>query len=161
MQGQLEEALELLGIYWSCHGLHMGFEDEILLPKYRELDSPGRWDATLYSKEHQKIDDLFLRIKNTLTSLIEQRLEASQLRRGIIQLLDREKSFKGLCEHHQEREEKSLFPELDRQAESSWIQENGRQFAASWEKGFAPSLESARLCSMKLLSPARTPQGQV
>ena len=41
-------------------------------------------------------------------------LEASPSRRGLIGLIDRQRAFKGVLEHHEEREEIALLPELDK-----------------------------------------------
>ncbi len=140
LQGKLEEALFLLEIYWSCHSLHSEFEDEEIFPVYRELPRPGRWDATLYDKEHQKINDLYETLRSSITTLLDRALKGSELRRGIIQLMDREKSFKGLCEHHQEREEQSLLVELDTQADSDWKMNTIGKFSDLWEAHFAESV---------------------
>ena len=140
LQGELTEALFLLEIYWSCHSLHSDFEDAQIFPVYRDLPEPGRWDATLYNKEHQKIKDLYETVRSAITTLIDRGLEGSPLRRGIIQLMDREKSFKGLCEHHQEREEQSLLVELDAQADSDWKMNTAGQFSDMWEIHFSETV---------------------
>lgn len=133
LQGELANARVILASYEACHRVHMEFEDERLLPKYEELATPGRWDATLYRKEHRKIEDLYTRIEQGLDWLNGQPLQPGQMRRNIIQLLDREKSFKGLCEHHQEREEASLFVELDRQTDAHWRMSVTAEFSAKWQ----------------------------
>ncbi len=142
LQGKLPNALGILNGYASCHELHMHFEDDVFLPKYADLEEQGKWDATLYQQEHQKVTELYLKIERELQWLMEQSLSESQLRRNIIQLLDREKSFKGLCEHHQEREEICLFVELDRQADAHWLAEMRESFALQWEQKSAAELEN-------------------
>jgi hypothetical protein len=49
-------------------------------------------------------------------------------------LLDRGKSFKGLCEHHQEREGDSLLVELDRQTDLNWRIETADAFSSQWQQ---------------------------
>ena len=134
MQGHLQDASSILKAYNACHTVHMQFEDEVLLPKYASLEQQGNWDATLYQQEHHKIHDLYEKIEQGLLWLREQSLNPSQLRRNIIGLLDREKSFKGLCEHHQEREESSLLIELDRQTNSKWREEQVVLFSQRWKQ---------------------------
>jgi hypothetical protein len=56
-----------------------------------------------------------------LNWLSEQQLNDSQLRRNIIAVLDKEKTFKGLTEHHEEREEDVMVKELDEQLEQLLI----------------------------------------
>jgi hemerythrin-like domain-containing protein len=134
LQGQLENAVCILDAYMACHGVHLKFEDDVLLPKYESLLKQGRWNATLYQQEHQKIQNLHIKIETKLKWLKQQTLTPSQLRRNIIQLLDREKSFKGLCEHHQEREEVSLFIELDKQTDLAWREKNIEAFSQQWQQ---------------------------
>ena len=64
--------------------------------------------------------------------LREQQLSDSQLRRNIIALLDKEKTFKGLTEHHEEREEDAMLKELDEQLEQSLINELISDIKFTW-----------------------------
>ena len=118
--GDLPRAIETLQRFTEFHDLHKNFEDEHLLPRLAELDDPGDWPASLYSHEHNKIADLLTQLEAHLIKLNTQKLAGTALRAALIELLDREKSFKGLCEHHQEREEKGMLPALDRQTETAW-----------------------------------------
>ena len=132
LQARLENAVSTLKSYESCHVLHMNFENDFLIPKYAALPDQGKWDATLYHMEHQKILDLYEKLEQSLIWMVEQDMKLSQERRNIIKLMDREKSFKGLCEHHQEREEASMFLELDRQTDENWRVEMIDTFLSQW-----------------------------
>jgi hypothetical protein len=145
LQGHLGNAASILSSYESCHALHMQFEDDILLPKYADLEKQGKWDATLYQQEHHKISGLYGKIEQGLKCMAGQSLDPSQLRRNIIHLLDREKSYKGLCEHHQEREETSLLVELDRQCDTRWRAEVGNLFSEKWKQKMALEMENVRV----------------
>lgn len=134
LANHLDAASQLLDLYWATHAVHMHFEDDVLIPEYARLEKPGRWDATLYSREHQKIEDLYGRIRLHLDLLLEKQPQDSVLRRQIIALLDLEKTYKGLCEHHQEREEQSLLVELDGQTDADWCNEVLGSFHPAWEK---------------------------
>ncbi len=147
IQGQLQNAVGILHSYESCHTLHRQFEDDVLLPVYAGLEQPGKWNATLYQQEHQKIGELYSRIEEGLHELMGQSLDPSQMRRNIIHLLDREKSFKGLCEHHQEREEQSLLIELDRQTDTYWRSAVMETFSAQWRQTLEKEMENIRSCS--------------
>jgi hypothetical protein len=144
MQGHLQDASSILNAYNACHTVHMQFEDEVLLPKYASLEQQGKWDATLYQQEHHKIHGLYEKIEQGLLWLREQSLNSSQLRRNIISLLDREKSFKGLCEHHQEREESSLLIELDRQVNNEWREEKLNLFSQQWQQTMDREMEEIK-----------------
>jgi len=142
LQGRLKSALGTLHSYQSCHSLHMRFEDDKLLPAYAALERQGRWDATLYSQEHRKIEQLYEKIEQELEEMTNRKADARSLRRSIIGLLDREKSYKGLCEHHQEREETSLLVELDRQTDAHWRAKTGRVFRRQWQEKIAQELDA-------------------
>ncbi|MBT7950160.1 MAG: hypothetical protein HN764_00920 [Gammaproteobacteria bacterium] len=144
IQGQLQDASSILKAYNACHTVHMQFEDEVLLPKYASLEEQGKWGATLYQQEHHKIHNLYEKIEQGLLWLMEQSLNSSQLRRNIINLLDREKSFKGLCEHHQEREESSLLIELDRQVNNEWREEKLNLFLQQWQQTMDKEMEEIK-----------------
>ncbi len=87
---------------------HLELEDELFLPALSRHCPEPRWRPELYRKEHQKIlkllEELDLRVR-------EFGIESG--RRDIIRLLDHQRRFKGLLEHHEEREEKGLLKELD------------------------------------------------
>jgi hypothetical protein len=144
VQGHLEDAISILLAYNACHTLHSEFEDDVLIPAYANLEAQGKWNATLYEQEHQKINDLYSRIEQDLVCLSQQSLEPSQSRRNIIHLLDREKSFKGLCEHHQEREEASLLVELDQQLDCEWREETANLFSSRWKQILDYEMEKIR-----------------
>jgi hypothetical protein len=54
------------------------------------------------------------------------------LRREIIAFLDKEKTFKALCEHHQEREEAGMLPELDKHTDIEWRASIIEPFLKDW-----------------------------
>lgn len=89
---------------------HIDVENRELLPRHEKLAQP-RWRTPVYALEHDKI--------LALAGRIEARLQApapapgQARRRWIIQLLDDERTLKNVMEHHEEREEKGLLPELE------------------------------------------------
>ncbi len=130
--GELPRAIKALNLYGEAPPLHKNFEDTHLLTRLAELDDTGDWPASLYSHEHNKIDDLLTRIEKNLIRLSTQELSGSALSAELIELLDREKSFKGLCEHHQEREEAGMLPALDRQTDTTWRRAIIEPFTETW-----------------------------
>jgi hypothetical protein len=132
LMARFDEALQVLDCFAELHHLHMGFEDEKLIPKLDALGDQGRWRASLYTDEHAKVQELIDNASNNLRLLSKQRLSPQGLRREIIAFLDKEKTVKGVCEHHQEREEIGLLPELDRQTDATWRAEIIRPFLQEW-----------------------------
>ena len=120
MLGSFDTAMQLLNCYKELHHLHMSFEDEKLIPKLDGLGDPGYWPASLYTAEHAKVQELMGKAEGDLLSLSMGQLSKKELRRKIIAFLEKEKSFKGLCEHHQEREEAGMLAELDKHADAEW-----------------------------------------
>jgi hypothetical protein len=70
--------------------------------------------------------------EENLLSLSKRQLSDKDLRREIIAFLDQEKTFKGLCEHHQEREEAGMLPELDRHSDTEWRASVIEPFLKEW-----------------------------
>lgn len=131
--GEMSRALDELHRYSVAHDLHKRFEDTHLISRLAELDDPGSWPVTLYEREHDKIEAQLAKLRDTLNGLVEQNIGGTALRIEIIALLDREKSYKGLCEHHQEREEAGMLPALDEQTDAAWRTEIIAPFSAEWQ----------------------------
>jgi hypothetical protein len=133
---KFEPAVELLGCFGELHQFHMDFENEKLIPALTELGDPGRWPASLYSSEHDKVQELLKKTEGRLLSLRDNRLSGKAtgkaMRRGIIALLDEQKTLKGVCEHHQEREQVGLLPELDKLTDTEWRTNIIKPFLEEW-----------------------------
>ena len=142
LQGMFDDAIELFNSYRELHDLHKSFEDEKLIPKFHEFEDQGRWPASLYTLEHDKIRDLMEKTEQYLTGLADSRLEGRNLRRNIIAFLEREKTFKGYCEHHQDREEEGLLPELDKLTDSTWRAGIISPFVEEWKNCLIRNKES-------------------
>jgi hypothetical protein len=130
--GSFDAAIQLLNCFKELHHLHMGFEDEKLIPKLDTLGNQGRWPASLYTHEHAKVQQLMGKTGDNLLSLSKGQRSNKNLRREIIAFLDTEKTFKGLCEHHQEREEAGMLPELDKQTDIEWRTSVIEPFLKDW-----------------------------
>jgi hypothetical protein len=132
LQGQFDKALACLNHYDICHQTHAQLEERHLFPEFANIERQSRWDISLYEKEHEKIASLFETISNDLYWLSEQQLTESQIRRNIIALLDKEKTFKGLTEHHEEREEEAMLKELDEKLDSKHIKQLVSDIKYTW-----------------------------
>ena len=132
IQGHFEDAMTLLYNYNLCHESHAKIEERYLFPLFAKINHQSKWDVSLYMKEHEKIERLFENINEDVNWLSEQSLSESQLRRNIIAMLDKEKTFKGLTEHHEEREEEAMLKELDEQLEPSLIKELVSDLKFTW-----------------------------
>ncbi len=130
--GRFDDAIQLLNCFKELHQLHMDFEDKKLIPRLDELGNRGRWPASLYTDEHAKVQELMEKTESNLQSLSKGHLTKKDLRREIIAFLDKEKTFKGLCEHHQEREEAGMLPELDKQTDTNWRMSIIEPFLKEW-----------------------------
>ncbi len=130
--GELPRAIETLHQFTKAHKLHKTFEDDHLLTRLAELADPGDWPPSLYRHEHNKIDDMLSRVEESVVRISASSQTGTALRIEIIELLDREKSFKGVCEHHQEREEAGMLPALDKQTESAWRAAIIEPFLKAW-----------------------------
>jgi len=141
LQGQFDKALASLNHYDVCHQVHARLEERYLFPEFVKIKRKSRWDVSLYEKEHEKIESLFENISNDLQWLSEQQINDSQLRRNIIALLDMEKTFKGLTEHHEEREEGGMLKDMDEQLEQALLDKLGSDIKSAWMEAIASITE--------------------
>jgi len=138
--GSLDNAIQLLNCFIELHQLHMSFEDEKLISRLGELGDRGRWPASLYSDEHAKVQKLMSKTERNLLSLGKGQLSSKDLRREIIVFIDKERTFKGLCEHHQEREEVEMLPELDKRTDIKWRASIIEPFLKEWNNCVARNI---------------------
>jgi hemerythrin-like domain-containing protein len=129
----LERDIGLALGFWQLHAqmlrLHIHLENEMLLPALdNQVDSPA-WPASLYRAEHAKISSMGEQLGEVLTGLAETGLA----RRVVIALLDKQRSYKNLLEHHEEREEKGLLPELDAVLDAQQLGNINAVCAQSWQ----------------------------
>lgn len=109
LEKNLPLALQLLTLFEQQISHHILFENNHLLPLHQECVTEPRWGSHVYEAEHKKIISLLRGIQQQLQTLINSSFD----RRDIIELLDQEKTLKGVIEHHEEREESALLPELE------------------------------------------------
>lgn len=129
LERQLPEALLVLRLFEDKHRYHMQFEDRELLPRYVDMDEPGRWGAKIYTAEHSKIAQLLDKLLTRVTAMEQQ---ADIKRSDIIDLLDQEKTFKNVCEHHELREEECLLMQLDQRLDIAVKNELAWEFENGW-----------------------------
>ena len=132
LQARFDEALASLGHYDVCHQAHMLLEERYLFPAFENIERRSRWDLSLYEKEHEKIRKLYDVIAEDVAWLKQQQLNQSQTRRNIIALLDKEKTYKGMTEHHEEREEDAMLRELDEQLKEPHLKELVSDIKFTW-----------------------------
>lgn len=142
LQGHLEEAKTWLTHFIVCQKAHIQIEEKYLFPEFAKIKRTSRWDVSVYKKEHDKIKQIHNNVARDLEWLSEQDLTASQLRQNIIALLDKEKTLKGLGEHHQEREEEAMLKELDEQLEQRRLKELKLDINLTWAEVLASVRET-------------------
>ena len=90
--------------------VHMREEEELLIPLYAARAAPIRGGgAELFSQEHAKIREWQGRLELRIS-----RLGAGTDAKDLIALLDDEALYKKFIEHHSLREDRILYPELER-----------------------------------------------
>ncbi len=132
MQGELYEAIEWLENYDILQKAHMQIEERYLFPEFANIKHTSKWDVSLYEKEHIKIKQFYKTIVDDLNRISEQQQNESQRRRDIIDLLDKQKTLKGLNEHHAEREEEAMLKELEQQLEQRQLRELQHDIKLTW-----------------------------
>jgi hemerythrin-like domain-containing protein len=109
LEGNLAEARTILAAYQELLELHMRHEELVLLPRYQRLGTSPAWPIELYVSQHERMRELLRGAVERLAGIDEN--EAGW-RRELIRLLDFERSFKHLAEHHDLAERRGLFPAL-------------------------------------------------
>ncbi|MGC4086832.1 MAG: hypothetical protein QM756_02825 [Polyangiaceae bacterium] len=112
---RLPEACATLDVYVELLGVHMRHEEELLLPIYARGEPSARFPLVLFTGQHQRMRELLAEARARLARLSG---EGHALARGVIELLDFERTYKHLGEHHDGAERQALFPVLDRLATS-------------------------------------------
>lgn len=111
LERRFAEATLALARYVRLIELHMRHEEELLLPIYAREEPPRRWPLVLYTGQHQRMRELLRSASERVAQLSQQQ---SVRGREIIELLDSERTYKHLAEHHDGAEREGLFPALDR-----------------------------------------------
>lgn len=89
----------------------MRHEEDVLLPIYAREEPPSRYPLILFTGQHRRMRELLEGVKQRVSRLA---LEGRPHARDVIELLDFERTFKHLSEHHDGAERAALFPTLDR-----------------------------------------------
>jgi hypothetical protein len=108
LERRLFEAGSHLRAYRALVELHMRHEEELLLPIYLRAEPSRRWPGVLYTGQHQRMRELL--------DGAAARLEAlgnNVHSRELIALLDYERTYKHLVEHHDGAEREGFFPALE------------------------------------------------
>jgi hemerythrin-like domain-containing protein len=104
-------ALDCLAAYERALLEHMRVEEEELLPLYGERVEAERGGAArFFYLEHEKMRRLLTHFRTELPKL----LGLPDPTRALLKLLDMEATYKHLVAHHDTREEKFLYPALER-----------------------------------------------
>lgn len=90
---------------------HIRAEEELMIPVYAErCEIPKGGGVELFLGEHAKLREFVEVLKDALQQVASSK-ESEKL---VIQLFDREAMYKRLLGHHDLREEKYLYPLLDK-----------------------------------------------
>lgn len=94
----------------ACLRHHLEFENQYLLVDGVVDTSTLRWGLIIYQKEHDKV----LQKLNELTELFEYYLkQQGRVKRiTVLELMEKQVTFRHLLEHHETREEEDLFKQL-------------------------------------------------
>lgn len=102
--GKPRRALALLQGYRRLLHVHTQQEEQ-LFDAALGAGLPTRWPVRTYRAEHQKLFALIDSLCDKIVSLPDKKLPALCL----VALIEREKTIKGVAEHHQAREEQDLY----------------------------------------------------
>lgn len=130
--GDMTLALNVFDLFTEALQKHLDVEGNILLPLHRSLVTSARWSLLVYEKEHDKLQRMAERVRHDLLALAALRDRARRI--AILSALEYQGSFKAVMEHHEQREEQALLPELDAFAGSEIYAQAYAQVCLVWEK---------------------------
>jgi hemerythrin-like domain-containing protein len=125
-------ALNVFDLFTEALQRHLDVENHLLLPLHRTLVQEYRWSSMVYEKEHDKLLQMAARIRRELAGL--GALQGRARRLAVLEQLDYQRSFKSVMEHHEEREEQALLPELDAWPDSEIFQQAYAQVCLVWQQ---------------------------
>jgi hypothetical protein len=109
----LERDLPLAMDFWALHQQmllsHINVENTHLIAAHERCVHEPQWRSRVYLLEHEKIQAISIKMVQRLEGRASGRLS----RREVIQLIDSQRSLKNVLEHHEDREESGLLPELE------------------------------------------------
>jgi iron-sulfur cluster repair protein YtfE (RIC family) len=112
VRGDLTDARDKMEELRESLAEHIWHEEEKILPV---LERGGGWsrlgDPRFYREEHAKITSLVASLAQETAALDRH---APDLHRKIALLIGREQSLRTLLEHHDDRERRALYPDLER-----------------------------------------------
>ncbi|MEZ4220135.1 MAG: hypothetical protein R3B13_04330 [Polyangiaceae bacterium] len=109
----LDAAEAALSAYRRLLEVHMGHEESVLMEVFRRAGPMPKWPVVLYTGQHAKLLEQLARLEAMLQSLRGR--QGREQRHAILELFDREATFKHLLEHHDGAEREGFFPTVDAQ----------------------------------------------
>ncbi|MEZ5511886.1 MAG: hypothetical protein R3F47_18685 [Gammaproteobacteria bacterium] len=146
---QTDLAARFLALFRAMISAHIDAENAWLLPRLDAL-AEARWPALLYRKEHDKILDMLGNVDARMRVL--EGKTAQDYRRAVLALLDYERAFKNVIEHHEEREEVAMLRELDQHVDGAEVQ----QLVVTLEQAWRPLLQTQEAMLPALVSELHT-----
>jgi hemerythrin-like domain-containing protein len=111
LRGDLESARWLLARFANGIRAHIRHEEDVLLPVYEERVEVTRLgDPETLRDEHRQINRALQKIEARTAELDR---EGGTWEESILCLLEEQYRFKRLLKHHNDREDRSLYPLLD------------------------------------------------
>lgn len=122
LEQNLTLAQETFKYFDQAMRLHIQFENEVLLPNWQLISEPSsgakgaaekpKWPFIIYQKEHDKLLAMLAKADAFLSICCQPYESRQQYRRHILNSLEYLKTLKNVAEHHEQREEQGLLPEL-------------------------------------------------
>lgn len=102
---QFDYAKQAWEVFESGLLLHLSLENTYLFSSEQQLldESKLRWNVNLYQKEHGKIEQLLSKLSKMLVELYV--FDGRVQRLALLEVLEKQISFRQVLEHHEEREE--------------------------------------------------------
>ena len=113
MAGDFGTALSRFDAFAGQLRTHLAVEERLLFPRLSRGVAAPRWGAHVYRAEHDRIRLLLAHQRARLACAAATPLADPAVRRArSLAIVDAAHPLRAVLEHHQQREEQGLFPEL-------------------------------------------------
>ena len=138
MDADLPRAAAALARFSQVMLRHVELEERLVMPSYRATRPPEGWargaDPDIVDNEHDKIRRRLPELAAVVDTIAAAGLPEAERKVACLELLDREKVFHDLLEHHDLRERAHVYPHL----EQALPAEARRALALALLEGFTP-----------------------
>lgn len=156
IEQNLDLAQQSYELYCQLMQSHIEIENTLIFPLWLELldtkdKTAVKWPFVIYEKEHEKLLKMLAKAQSFLDRCHDLKGQKGQRRRAILEALEYQRSLKNVAEHHEQREEQGLLPELEQALDANGGEQK-KQLLDACLAIWQPAVEQAEVFLARLES---------